>query len=112
MTEQGFRAGAYIEAIGDTGTYMVLCTRCRKHIGTMRPAQILEAIWATKDRGGVLCPECREQTCDFCGVRSAWLSTLHQEYPGIDLGKGKDKICWTCLLDLSLDQVQEDALPF
>lgn len=51
--------------------YEVFCNRCNESIGIMDFQSIKSAIFSTYQRGGVLCPDCREKTCDVCGGISA-----------------------------------------
>lgn len=61
--------GAGAMAWGAGGqNYEVSCLQCCAYIGTMSGAQVSKAIMLTAGRGGVLCPDCREKTCDFCGL--------------------------------------------
>lgn len=51
--------------------YLVQCNLCLKDIGTMTADGIKRAIFRCLGRGGILCPECRQHTCDVCTVYSS-----------------------------------------
>lgn len=55
---------ALATAILETGQYDVTCAGCYSDIGVMSGPMIREAMWA---RGPLLCPNCRQRKCDFCG---------------------------------------------
>lgn len=48
--------------------YEVFCNRCAGSLGVMAYVSIMDAVFSTMHRGGVLCPSCRESTCDVCGA--------------------------------------------
>lgn len=62
-----YRAGAFLLDPKE-GIYTVCCVQCCAVIGTMQGIDLLRAIMRTAHRGGVLCPECRQRTCDICGL--------------------------------------------
>lgn len=74
--------------------FEVFCIRCRESIGTMTGDDVSSAIQATRERGGVLCPKCREASCKHCG---ALLS-----------GNSKDGICWFCECELKIQEREQD----
>lgn len=47
--------------------WVVFCTRCGEEIGTMSGETLAKAVYFAHAKGGVLCPECRETSCDVCG---------------------------------------------
>jgi hypothetical protein len=75
--------------------WYVWCNRCGKEIGTMRTDVLALALLRTAGRGGVLCPECRQNACKICGT---------------DIGEEGDiekRLCFWCketgCLDLDTD---------
>lgn len=62
-----YRAGAHAEVLYP-GTWRVWCNQCGYDLETMTTDTLIAAIRATVNRGGVLCPECRDYTCDGCGT--------------------------------------------
>ena len=86
MTDQQiFRA--HCSRIETTGMWIVFCLRCEEEIGTFSSRGLIDAIFATRARGGVLCPRCRRRACAWCGLG---LGLQHE--PG-------DQICAFCELD-------------
>ena len=66
-----------------SGAIMVFCGRCHGDIGTMTLEIMRAAVHATSDRGGVLCPDCRQSSCYQCGsemtskgVRNCWICAI------------------------------------
>jgi hypothetical protein len=53
---------------GSGPIWQVFCHRCAADLGTMAGDVVARAVLATKDRGGVLCPQCREKACRHCGT--------------------------------------------
>jgi len=66
MTELIFRAECIERPEQDT--FVVFCLRCKKDMGSMTGKALRWAIMATSERGGVLCPNCRSESCYNCGV--------------------------------------------
>lgn len=50
-----------------TGNWEVFCLRCAASIGTMSSEMLRDAVFLTKQRGGILCPDCRANSCAKCG---------------------------------------------
>lgn len=56
-----------------TGIWDVFCMRCKTSIGTMNVETMTKAIDWAKNRGGVMCPSCRNQVCNECsGELEVW----------------------------------------
>lgn len=51
-----------------SGIFEARCIDCGEVIGTFTPDGILRAMLSTIDRGGVKCPICRQNSCEFCGL--------------------------------------------
>ena len=66
-TKMQFRAGTLAEQ-DRFGKFRVTCPICWVDMGTMSGETLQRAIMHNLDRGGVMCPECRHTTCDFCGI--------------------------------------------
>lgn len=73
------------------GHYEVFCNRCLNSIGTMRIDVVRQAVFGTLHRGGVLCPSCRTETCDACGLGYSQVDL--KVVPG---PKGKIRACQSC----------------
>jgi len=50
-----------------SGVWLVRCLRCNCEIGTMSGESVMRAVHHSKDKGGVMCPECRQSSCNICG---------------------------------------------
>lgn len=62
-----FQDGALAEVLPN-GTWVVSCARCFSDIGTMAIVTLKNAISVNRNRGGVLCVECRKSVCNACGL--------------------------------------------
>lgn len=71
--------------------YEVFCNRCEVSIGVMSFQVIKEATFATYQRGGILCPDCRKATCDVCAAIAADFG--HSKVCG---PKGWVRVCPAC----------------
>lgn len=78
-----------------SGIWEVFCCDCRKSLETMNYETLSRAMWATREKGGVKCPECRKLSCRRCG---AYLSER-------EMGSGDAKLCWVCELYLAAEEV-------
>ncbi len=59
----------YALAVRETETaWRVFCNHCRVDVGTMLGETLRQALIATVNRGGVMCPGCRAQCCRVCGI--------------------------------------------
>lgn len=68
----------------------VYCTRCKQSIGTMAGDTLFRAIMATAHKGGVMCPQCRGNSCATCGVEVVTYTLEEQEL------LGEFRKCWYC----------------
>lgn len=73
------------ERIGELDVFKVCCAACSNDLGTMTSEMIREAL---RFRGPVICPECRQRKCDFCGF-------LRVERTQV-VGNNQDRICLPC----------------
>jgi len=88
------------------GLYVVFCNRCDFDLGTMGLSTVRNAIFACIGRGGVLCPDCRKDTCDVCGIG------FGEENLGMLAGpKGDVRGCARCALFVS-QEVEKITQPF
>lgn len=74
--------------------FEVFCLRCMRSIGTMNGDTLSSAIEANRQRGGVLCPECRKASCRYCGTMLT--------------GNSKDGVCWFCELEKKIKTRTEE----
>ena len=59
------------------GVVNVCCAACRQSIGSMR----YDTLWAAiRARGPILCPDCRQLHCDYCGLIQTQLTTVCPQY--------------------------------
>lgn len=84
--------------------YKVFCNNCEVSIGTMDFRAVVEAVFDTLGRGGVLCPPCRKSTCDICGVYCA----DHGELSAHTGPKGLVRLCVIC--SSSMNEVSQQLL--
>lgn len=59
---------SFVEANRQTeNTWEVFCIRCKASIGVMKSDTLVRAsLWAL-NKGGVQCPDCRQESCEKCG---------------------------------------------
>lgn len=74
-TNVGFTMGA-VGTRFPNGNWEVFCNRCDVSIGVMDSDTLTKAVFNTASRGGVLCPDCRAHTCDFCGLQDNWSNNV------------------------------------
>ena len=83
-TPNHYDAFAMADRIEETGQWHVRCAQCLDFIGVFTSEMLMEAIRRTAHRGGVVCPDCRELTCDSCGLtfpkEDAYRLRLEQRY--------------------------------
>lgn len=46
------------------------CIRCRASLGQWTMAQVNKVVYELRNRGGILCPDCRVNTCPKCFTQS------------------------------------------
>jgi len=61
-----------VRALRSSDGWEVRCVRCDSKLGTFDEATLVEAMSATRLRGGVLCPTCRASSCEDCGQNASW----------------------------------------
>lgn len=105
MSTPTFRAETYRVEL--TGSWDVFCLRCHTSIGTFTSDGLRQAIWLTRHKGGIMCPDCRAKSCGGCGVDMTLGggSMVERYKPGVNL-------CWPCGLDIETEtEALADALP-
>lgn len=50
------------------GGYEFFCGCCKKSCGTTTAMWLLSAAMNMRSKGGIMCPDCREQACPGCGA--------------------------------------------
>ena len=69
QTPTHYNAMAMARQLGEKpGHWQVYCCQCSDPLGVFSSEMLMEAIRATSHRGGVVCPDCRDLTCDSCGL--------------------------------------------
>ncbi len=85
----------------DRELYRCICPQCRQVIGVFAASTLLSGLALTANKGGLLCPECRLRTCDFC--TRTWESKLELctlEEPFMLDGNWRERFCLVCSNDL------------
>lgn len=77
-----------------SGIWDVTCNRCFGAVGSMRLKTLLSAIFESRTKGGVMCPDCRAASCPECGF-----------------GGTKGKLCKLCSLDITQAELWADDGP-
>lgn len=96
----GHTLRAECERIASTGCWDVFCLRCHTSVGTFTSRGLWRAIHNTSHRGGILCPDCRANSCRDCGVE---LDTEDKAFSELwpDIYK---PYCWCCALDRETEE--------
>ena len=82
---------AYAQHLNTRDIWEVQCLRCSESLGTMTYATVLTAIEFNRNRGGVLCPECRAASCIRCGTKVLEKGEINSTY------------CPVCTLEVEAD---------
>ncbi len=99
----GVTAGAVCERVEETGHWDVFCLRCQTSIGTFDSETLRVAVHSTMFRGGILCPECRSESCMQCGNELRAKGWYHVS----DKSEVKGPYCLFCDMEIEEEETMK-----